>query len=116
MKSLGELKKVQEQSSKMIKLRDADKKYRVSIALSEDDVATSRTLLNSLVSLNAENNYPCAVIHDGNVAIRGYEPVMIVEDKVGNKSVYVNVDIKKLNEIFNSHILSGEELSQYTLK
>jgi len=117
MKSLEELKKLREASLQKINLRDADKDYRVVVGMATCGIAAgARPVLNRLVEETSKHGNPCVVTQTGCIGLCVYEPIVEVFDKDGNKTTYVHVDPDKAAKIFESHVLNGKVLEDYTLE
>lgn len=117
MKSFEELLKFKDEVKKNIVLRNLDKPYKVVVEVGSNGVENgAKKVLNCLVQLMVENDYPCIVTQSDNVQFFEYVPVVNVYDQEGNQFVYVNVNEQKATEIFNSHIMNNSVVSEYLAK
>jgi NADP-reducing hydrogenase subunit HndB len=108
MKSLEDLKRIREEASKKLTMRNIKDGYRVVVGMATCGIsAGARPVLTALVDevarLELENVLVTQVGCIGECAL---EPIVEVYDNDGNRTTYCKVTAKDTKRIINDHILN----------
>ncbi|MGL5978587.1 MAG: (2Fe-2S) ferredoxin domain-containing protein [Erysipelotrichaceae bacterium] len=117
MKSIEDLKRMREQSQRLVDLRNTEKDYRIVVGMATCGIAAgAREVLHALNAGIAQKQINNTILtQTGCIGMCTLEPIVEIYDKEGNKTTYVKVDVKKANEILDSHILKETVLADYTV-
>jgi NADP-reducing hydrogenase subunit HndB len=110
MKSLADLKKLKEEASKKVNMRNSKDGYRVAVGMATCGIAAgARPVLNKFVELVGEKGLDDVVVTQvGCVGQCDMEPMLDVIDTEGTKTTYINVKEEDVITIIESHLVNGE--------
>ena len=117
MKSLTELAALREQMKASMNMRHEDSdKIRVVVGMATCGIAagarnTLAALTQEVEEKHLDNVY---VSQAGCIGICKYEPVVEVFAPGKEKVTYVHVDAERARRIIASHIMNGNEITEYT--
>lgn len=108
MKTLEDLKKIRDEASKKLTLRDVEDGYRVVVGMATCGItAGARQVLNAIVDevvrLELKNVLVTQVGCMGECAL---EPIVEVYNKAGERTTYCKVKPEDAKRIINDHILN----------
>jgi len=118
MKSITDLKRMQESSSKHLHLQNTPYKYRILIGMATCGIAAgAKKVMDTLQEeIYAKGYKDIKVISTGCIGMCTLEPILEVLDKCGQKVTYIQVDPDKVLEILEKHILGGNVVEEYTIE
>ncbi len=118
MKSLEELSAIRERMRNQAGLGDSNSKVtRVLVGMATCGIASgARSLFDALTGLVEENKIENVNISQtGCIGLCQYEPMFEIITPGKNKVTYVKMNEEKTREVFESHILHGVVLKEYTI-
>lgn len=118
MKSITQLKKIHETSSKQLRMQDTPYKYRILVGMATCGIAAgAKKVMDTLQQEIFSKGYKdIKIIQTGCIGMCTLEPILEVLDKHGNKVTYIQVDPDKALQILQSHLLEGNVVHEYTIE
>jgi len=114
MKSLNDLKKIQEKALKLIKNTNDAKGYRITVGMATCGIAAgARPVMLKFIEETNSKGINADVINVGCVGVCRLEPIVEITDPTGEVTTYVKVDENKVEEIVETHLVNGEVLEEY---
>ena len=112
-----DLKKIREQMSRTMSLRDGDARAKVTVHMGTCGIAAgARKIMSTMLALVEENESKDIVLTaSGCAGLCSREPMMTVELKGQAPIKYVDLDEEKTKQIFSEHVLSGVVVKEYAL-
>ena len=112
-----DLKKIREQMSRTMSLRDGDVRAKITVHMGTCGIAAgARKIMSTLLALVDEKEAKDLVITaSGCAGLCSREPMVTVELKGEAPIKYVDLDEDKTKEIFANHVLAGVVVKEYAL-
>ena len=112
-----DLKKIREQMSRTMSLRDGDARAKVTVHMGTCGIAAgARKIMSTMLALVEGNEAKDVVLTaSGCAGLCSREPMMTVELKGQAPIKYVDLDEEKTKKIFSEHVLSGAVVKEYAL-
>jgi len=112
-----DLKKIREQMSRTMSLRDGDARAKITVHMGTCGIAAgARKIMSTLLALTEENQAKDIILTaSGCAGLCSREPMITVELKGQAPVKYVDLDEEKTKKIFSGHVLSGTVLEEYAL-
>ncbi len=112
-----DLKKIREQMSRTMSLRDGDARAKITVHMGTCGIAAgARTIMSTLLALTEEEQAKDIILTaSGCAGLCSREPMITVELKGQAPVKYVELDEEKTKKIFSDHVLSGTVVEEYAL-
>jgi NADP-reducing hydrogenase subunit HndB len=112
-----DLKKIREQMSRTMNLRDGDARAKVTVHMGTCGIAAgARKIMSTMLALVEEKETKDIVLTaSGCAGLCSREPMVTVELKGQAPIKYVDLDEEKTKKIFSEHVLSGAVVKEYAL-
>lgn len=118
MKSLEDLKKLNEEAAKKLALRHQKEGYKIYVAMGEVGLAIgARKVLNVLAQVVYDNNLQnVTVLMDGNMPICEADGVVVkVVDPNEKETLYGKVCLECAKKIITEHVIKGKVLDDLVI-
>ena len=117
LKSLAELNALKEEVRERISMKNEGDGVRIIVGMATCGIAAgAKPVLLALEQEVEENNFASVTVkQSGCIGICQYEPVVEIIEGGKEKVTYVKMDAEKAKEVFNSHIIGGKIITEYTI-
>ncbi|MBE6529685.1 MAG: NADH-quinone oxidoreductase subunit NuoF [Ruminococcaceae bacterium] len=118
MKSLAELKKVQEKNRSAIILPEGGNEIRIVVGMATCGIAAgARPVFDALEAGIKENalGKQVSLIQTGCVGVCQYEPVIEIYQAGKERVTYVKMTAEKAAKVLEQHIMGGKVVEEYTI-
>jgi len=117
MKSLAELNALKDEVKDSVFLKNEGNGVRIIVGMATCGIAAGAKPVLAALEEAAKSSKIAgiAVKQAGCIGICQYEPVIEIVEGGKEKVTYVKVDALKAKEIFNSHIINGKIIPEYTI-
>jgi NADP-reducing hydrogenase subunit HndB len=117
MKSLADLKKMRDEISKKISLRETKNGLRVVVGMATCGItAGARPVLSKILEEVSKNELSnVTVTQVGCIGECALEPIVEVYDTFGTRTTYAKVTPEVATLIVESHLIKGEILNGYVI-
>jgi len=112
-----DLKKIREQMSRTMSLRDGAARAKITVHMGTCGIAAgARTIMSTLLALTEEEQAKDIILTaSGCAGLCSREPMITVELKGQAPVKYVDLNEEKTKKIFSDHVLSGTVVEEYAL-
>jgi (2Fe-2S) ferredoxin len=118
IKSLQDLKALQEQARAEIDLRSGPKDLRITVHMGTCGIAAgARDVLTALLNeLGAAGVNNVTITQSGCAGLCDQEPMCTLTDQAGGAFRYGRLDKQKVGQIVREHVLRGMPVNEYLIK
>ncbi len=115
---IEDLAKLREEAKKMISLREGGEyRAKINVHMGTCGIAAgARTIMNVLLrEIESKNVRDVLLVNSGCAGLCSHEPMVTIEIKNQAPVKYIDLDEKKIKEIFEKHVLGGKIVPAYAL-
>ncbi len=115
---IEDLAKLREEARKTISLREGgDYRAKINVHMGTCGIsAGARTIMNALLQeIESKNVRDVLLVNSGCAGLCSHEPMVTIEIKDRAPVKYIDLDQKKIKEIFEKHVLGGTIVKEYAL-
>jgi NADP-reducing hydrogenase subunit HndB len=115
---IEDLAKIRDAARKTVSLREGGEfRAKVNVHMGTCGIAAgARTIMNVLLKeIEAKNLRDILLINSGCAGLCSHEPMVTIEIKDQAPVKYIDLDEKKIKEIFEKHVLGGAIVKEYAL-
>jgi len=115
---LEDLKKIREQASKDMELRQKQARVKIVVGMGTSGIAAgARDVLKALLDeIAARNLTDVMVTQTGEKGLASHEPMIEVHEEGKDVVIYGNVDADKARKIIAEHIVNHNPVSEYVIE
>lgn len=117
MKSLEDLKKMKEESQKILRWREESNGVKVTVAMGTCGIAAgAREVVAAIMDEIEKRNLKDVVLTQTScLGLCDQEPIVIVEVPGQDKVTYGRIDAQRAREIISSHIVNNNIVGQWVI-
>jgi len=117
MKSLAELNAVKDEIKDGVLMKNEGDGVRINVGMATCGIAAgAKPVLAALKNEVEIHGFASVTIkQSGCIGICQYEPIIEIIEGGKEKVTYVKMDAQKAKEVFNSHIINGKIIAEYTI-
>jgi NADP-reducing hydrogenase subunit HndB len=114
---LEDLKKIREQASKEIELRQKQARIKIVVGMGTSGIAAgARDVIKVLLDEIATRNLTDVMVtQTGEKGLASHEPLIEVHEEGKEVVVYGNIDAEKAKRIIADHIVNHKPVSEYVI-
>jgi len=115
---IEDLARLRENARKMVSLREGGEfRARVNVHMGTCGIAAgARTIMSVLLKeIEARNVRDVLLVNSGCAGLCSHEPMVTIEIKGQAPVKYIDLDEKKIKQIFEKHVLGGTIVKEYAL-
>lgn len=115
---IEDLARLREDARKMVSLREGGEfRARVNVHMGTCGIAAgARTIMGVLLKeIEARNVRDVLLVNSGCAGLCSHEPMVTIEIKGQAPVKYIDLDEKKIKQIFEKHVLGGTIVKEYAL-
>jgi NADP-reducing hydrogenase subunit HndB len=114
---LEDLKKIREQASKEIELRQKQARIKIVVGMGTSGIAAgARDVIKVLLDEIATRNLTDVMVtQTGEKGLASHEPMIEVHEEGKEMVVYGNIDAEKAKRIIAEHIVNHKPVSEYVI-
>ncbi|HOJ71574.1 MAG TPA: hypothetical protein PK864_04780 [Syntrophorhabdaceae bacterium] len=115
---LEDLKKIREQASKDMELRQKQARVKIVVGMGTSGIAAgARDVLKALLDeIAARNLTDVMVTQTGEKGLASHEPMIEVHEEGKDVVIYGNIDADKARKIIAEHIVNHNPVSEYVIE
>ncbi|MCX8110418.1 MAG: hypothetical protein N3D15_04120 [Syntrophorhabdaceae bacterium] len=115
---LEDLKKIREQASKDIELRQKQARVKIVVGMATSGIAAgARDVLKALLDEIASRNLTDVIVtQTGEKGLASHEPMIEVHEEGKDVVIYGNIDADKARKIIAEHIVNHRPVSEYVIE
>ncbi len=112
-----DLKKIKEEASKGLRLRDGEHRVKVVVHMGTCGIAAgARGIMKAILEEIEKSGVEDVVVtSSGCAGLCNHEPMMTVETLEQAPVKYVKLDPEKAKKIFHEHVIGGRPVTEYAL-
>ncbi|MBP8625322.1 MAG: (2Fe-2S) ferredoxin domain-containing protein [Syntrophorhabdaceae bacterium] len=115
---LEDLKKIREQASRDIELRQKQARVKIVVGMGTSGIAAgARDVLKALLDEIASRNLTDVMVtQTGEKGLASHEPIIEVHEEGRDVVIYGNIDADKARKIIAEHIVNHNPVSEYVIE
>ncbi len=115
---LEDLKKIREQASRDIELRQKQARVKIVVGMGTSGIAAgARDVLKALLDEIASRNLTDVMVtQTGEKGLASHEPLIEVHEEGRDVVIYGNIDADKARKIIAEHIVNHNPVSEYVIE
>ncbi len=115
---LEDLKKIRENASKEIELRQKQARIKIVVGMGTSGIAAgAREVLKTLLDeIATQNLADVMVTQTGEKGLASHEPMIEVHEEGKDVVIYGNIDAGKAKKIIAEHIIKHNPVSEYVIE
>lgn len=115
---LEDLKKIREQASKEIELRQKQARFKIVVGMGTSGIAAgAREVLKVLLDEIATRNLNDVIVtQTGEKGLASHEPMIEVHEEGKDVVVYGNIDTEKAKRIIAEHVVNHNPVSEFVIE
>lgn len=114
IKTKQDLERIKLEQQSLLKMREGKKKYRIVVALGEENKAAQDTLNEFINRLDAKKIFDCAVFFGPKSKLE-QTPIVEIHGN-GVTTTYINVKKEVVTKLIESHIVNNKPLLAHVYK